>query len=143
VRRELAARLTADVVGPLEDWVKSLRASKEDVTHQLLEALWVHQSHNLVNQDLLSELLQSDDFHARAAAVRVLSYWADRVEQSVGLLKQRIHDDHPRVRLEAVRAATFFKAEAVQEMVLDVLDHEVDGYLDYTLDETLRALDSQ
>jgi putative membrane-bound dehydrogenase-like protein len=143
VRRELAARDTQDVLPSLENWVKNLRSANPIPTHLLLEALWVYQSHNVVNQGLLTELLQSDDFRARAAAVRVLSYWNDRLENPVALLQQRVNDDHSRVRLEAVRAATFFNAEDVQEMVLDALEYEMDEYLDYTLDETLRALDSQ
>ena len=143
VRRELAARKTSDVVEPLAAWVDELRSSDADSTHQLLEALWVYQTHNVVHEDLLSELLQCDNFRARAAAVRVLSYWHDRLEKPVAMLKQRINDEHPRVRLEAVRAASFFAAEEVQEAVLDALNHDLDDYLDYTLDETLRALDSQ
>jgi hypothetical protein len=143
VRRELAARDTSEVTKPLAAWVEELRTSDADTTHQLLEALWVYQTHNVINEGLLSELLQCDNFRARAAAVRVLSYWHDRLEKPVALLRQRINDEHPRVRLEAVRAASFFAADDVQEAVLDALNHDLDEYLDYTLDETLRALDSQ
>ena len=44
-----------------------------------MEALWVHQWHNRVNEKLLARMLKSTDPWARAAATRVLCYWRDRV----------------------------------------------------------------
>ena len=43
----------------------------------------------------------SPDFHARAAATRVLCYWRDQVKEPLELLRVQINDAHPRVRLEA------------------------------------------
>ena len=45
----------------------------------MMEALWVHQWHNRVNEKLLTRMLRSSDPWARAAATRVLCYWRDRV----------------------------------------------------------------
>ncbi len=56
------------------------------------------------------------------------------------MLADRINDSHPRVRLEAVRACSFLPTRQSLETVLDVLNHEMDTYLDYTLDETIRVL---
>jgi len=70
----------------------------------MMEALWVHQYQNVVNADLLKRMLKSPDFHARAAATRVLCYWRDRVPGALDLLKTLAADSYPRVRLEAVRA---------------------------------------
>ena len=87
--------------------------------------------------------MEAKDHRARAAATRVLCYWRDQVNEPVELLKARINDPHPRVRLEAVRACSFFPADLVQELALDVLNHDTDTYLEYTLDETMRFLDTQ
>ena len=46
---------------------------------------------------------------ARAAATRVLCYWRERVADPLALLKVQVNDPHPAVRLEAVRAASFFQ----------------------------------
>ena len=73
-----------------------------------MEALWVHQYHNVVDVDLLKRVLGSPDFHARAAATRVLCYWRDRVPEALDLLQEAGRRPDPRVRLEAVRAASFF-----------------------------------
>ena len=105
------------------------------------------QTHNSVDADLLKLVLNSDDYHARAAAVRVLCAWRDQIPNSLNLVRERINDDHPRVRLEAVRACSFYDSEtqiteAAMEVALEVLNQDVDRYLQYTLDETMRHLES-
>src|SRR5262249_10528622 len=105
-----------------------------------LEALWLHQSHNSVNAELLEKLLAAKDFRARAAATRVLCYWRDRVGNALELLKKQASDTHPRVRLEAVRAASFFTVPEAIEVALIAADKPLDRYLEYTRGETMRAL---
>ena len=78
---------------------------------------------------------------ARAAATRVLCYWRDRIPYALGLLKVQASDEHPRVRLEAARAASFFTTPQAAEVALEVLNHPMDKYLKYTLDETMNTLD--
>ena len=83
---------------------------------------------------------------ARAAATRVLCYWRDRVEEPLALLQKQVADEHPRVRLEAVRALSFFAgpdAVRAQEIANESLLQEQDEYLKYTLDETNRTLDKR
>jgi hypothetical protein len=111
-----------------------------------MEALWVHQWHNIVDEELLKRMLRSPDYHARAAATRVLCYWRDRVKDPLALLKAQVNDEHPRVRLEAVRACSFFKSSDAAEIALEVLEKEADPnkpdyYIKYCLDETMKALD--
>ena len=73
--------------------------------------------------------------------MRVLSFWLDQVDKPLDLLQPRVNDPHPRVRLEAVRALSFMQGEAAMELALEVLEHEMDDYLQYTLDETIRVLE--
>ncbi len=141
VRRELAERETQAVVAATKKWAAGLDAKDKDYEHNLLEALWVYQTQNVVEQDLLKKLLNTEDYRARAAAVRVLSFWLDRVDAPLELLKARIADPNSRVRLEALRALSFMDGEAASEAALEVLNHDMDEYLQYTLDETMRALE--
>jgi putative membrane-bound dehydrogenase-like protein len=143
VRRELAVRDSEQVIDAVRKWVAKLNSSDENYELYRLEALWLHQTHNIVDEALLANVLNSEDGHARAAATRVLCYWRDQVKDPVAHLKKRINDPHPRVRVEALRACSFFPAEEVQEAALDVLNFDMDTYLEYTLDETMRYLDSQ
>jgi len=141
VRRELAERSKDDVIRETKEWIAKLDTQAEDYERMLLEALWVHQAQNIIDSDLLKKLLDAKDHRVRAAAVRALSFWIDRVDAPLQLLKPRVNDSHPRVRLEAVRALSFSKGEKAIELALEVLEHEMDDYLQYTLDETMRALE--
>jgi len=140
-RRELAERQATDVAAATDKWVAALKPSDERYEHQMLEALWVYQTVNVVREELLGDLLVAKDHRVRAAATRALSYWLDQVRDPLALLKERVDDPHPRVRLEAVRALSNLHGDAAIETALAVLEHEVDAYLQYTLDETMRQLE--
>ena len=98
----------------------------------LLQALWLYQAIDEVNEDLLQRLLVAKDGRVRAAAVRVLRFWLDRVEGSLELLAAKASDDHPRVRLEALRALIHEGSARAAEAALTVLDHPMDRFLDYS-----------
>jgi HEAT repeat protein len=140
-RIELGGRDSKEVISAVDEWKTRLDSKDPDYEHQLMEALWVHQYHNVVDEALLKRVLRSPDFHARAAATRVLCYWRDRVQDPLALLKVQANDEHPRVRLEAVRACSFFMTPRAAEVALEVLNHPMDSYLKYTLDETMNTLD--
>jgi glucose/arabinose dehydrogenase len=145
-RRELRERPEADVLAALEKWAGGLSPSDPDYWRLRLEALWLHQSLDVINKDLLNELLACPEPKARAAATRVLCYWRDRVDDPLGLLRKQVNDDHPRVRLEAIRALSFFDGEAAaraQEIILESLAHPQDEYLEYTFNETNKTLDKR
>jgi putative heme-binding domain-containing protein len=86
-------------------------------------------------------MLGSKEFRARAAATRVLCYWRDRVPDALDLLKKLAADPQPRVRLEAVRAASFFTVPEAIEVPLISAELPTDIYLDYTRGETMKVLD--
>ncbi len=141
VKTELGARDTDQVLAALKSWIATLNQNDIDYEHHLLEALWTHQFHDVVNTELLDRLLAAHDFRARAAATRVLCYWRDRVPDALARLKKLAADPYPRVRLEAVRAASFFTDPEALEVPLITAEYPSDYYLDYTRGETLRALD--
>jgi len=140
-RIELGGRPTKEVLAAVETWVGQLDQKDPNYQHELMEALWMYQYHNVVNEPLLKRMLRSPDFHARAAATRVLCYWRDRVSDPLALLKVQMADEHPRVRLEAVRACSFFATPQAAEVALEALNKPTDEYLKYTLDETMNTLD--
>ena len=139
-RIELGARDTKEVLAAVDAWTGKLDAKAPGYEHQMMEALWVYQWHNRVNEKLLTRMLKSSDPWARAAATRVLCYWRDRVTNPLALLKVLATDAHPGVRLEAVRAASFFKTPEAAEVALASLEHPQDRFLKYTLDQTMNTL---
>ena len=120
VRVELGSRNSDEVVAAAKKWIADLDAQAADYEHHLLEALWLHQSHNVIDESLLKRMLKSPDFRARAAATRVLCYWRDRVSDPLGLLAAQAADSAPRVRLEAVRACSFFQEARAAEVALSI-----------------------
>jgi glucose/arabinose dehydrogenase len=137
---ELSARDTKDVLPALQSWMDRLDPKNEQYEHHMMEALWVHQWHNRVNEKLLARMLRSSDPWARAAATRVLCYWRDRVADPLSLLKVQANDPHPAVRLEAIRAASFFQTSKAAEVALESLNHPQDRFLEYTLDQAMNTL---
>jgi putative heme-binding domain-containing protein len=106
--------------------------------------LWLFQSHNVVNGDLLKQVLRSPDFQARAAATRVLVAWRDRVPEVLDLLQVQVNDEHPRVRLMAIWGLSYFHGEdaaRAAEIVVEALIHPDDPYIQHALSETNKTLD--
>jgi putative heme-binding domain-containing protein len=140
-KRVLKERGQAEVIPALQTWVEGLATDSVAYEHHALEALWVYQGFDVVEPKLLNTLLNAKDYHARAAAVRVLSYWHDRVPDAIEKLAARANDDEPRVRMEAVRAlAATGKPEAVAP-AFAALDKPVDRTMDYALWLTARDLE--
>jgi glucose/arabinose dehydrogenase len=140
-RIELGGRPRQQVLAAVDQWMAHLDPKDSDYQHNLIEALWAYQYQNVVNEPLLKQLLRSPDFHARTAATRVLCYWRDRVSNPLDLLRVQAGDESPRVRLESVRACSFFQTAQAAEVALEVLNKPMDEYLKYTLDETMNTLD--
>jgi azurin len=138
---ELGKYDSKKVIAALNKWVAGLDKKDPAYEHHLMEALWVQQWHNSVDVDFLKRMLRSPEPHARAAAGRVLCYWRDRVPDALAMFRTMADDENPRVRLEAVRAASFFQTSEAVDVTLTILKHPTDYYLDYTLHETLRQLE--
>src|SRR5581483_11180102 len=168
VRAELRERKKEDVLPAVMQWVMSLKEDDPEHEHLLLEALWVQQNHNGVDKGLLLRLLRAKDYHARAAATRVLRHLYSpsrlrgeggvRGDEVLKLLEDQANDVHPRVRLEAVVACSVFKdtlspsgsgqgegpgdaGSKAADIALQALKHPMDYYLDYALKETMTTLE--
>jgi putative heme-binding domain-containing protein len=136
-KRALAERDPKEVAAALETWVKALDAKD---AHALLEALWTYQTIDHVEPSLLARVLRSDEPRARAAATRVLGYWHDRVPDATRLLAVQAADPSPRVRLEAVLAASRIPSAQALEAALVALDQPADRLVDFALRKTAVVL---
>jgi putative heme-binding domain-containing protein len=139
-KRVLKERGAKRVVPALAQWVKHLDPKAPAYEHHLLEALWTYQSLDVVEPKLLAAVLEARDHHARAAATRVIGYWHDRLAHPLEPLAARVADDHPQVRLEAVRALAQLRSARAAEVAMQALDRPVDKFLDYGIWLTAREL---
>jgi azurin/glucose/arabinose dehydrogenase len=74
-RVEISERDTDEVIAATQEWVKQFDPAKKEDGIPLLEALWVHQQHNVKNNDLLAKVLSSADKHAAQGAATVKHFW--------------------------------------------------------------------
>lgn len=143
---ELAKHDAKEVAAAAKKWAASLDKSDKEYEHHRLEALWTHQWVDVVDADLLKEVLSSPEPRARAAATRVLCYWKDQVPDALALLKTAVNDADMRVRMQAVRALSFYqptdKAQQALEIAYDVLKQPTDYYIDHVFSETRKGLQS-
>jgi mono/diheme cytochrome c family protein len=110
-RRRLQ-RAPADLVLPeATAWFAGVPETDPLRGRLLLELLWLHRAHGVVDQRLLERAASFDDPRVRAGAVRVVRHWLDEGAIATGavleLLFGAARDDDMRVRLEAVVASGF------------------------------------
>ncbi|TWU30394.1 PVC-type heme-binding CxxCH protein [Bythopirellula polymerisocia] len=140
-RRELRDRTKADVTAAVNQWVSQLDPQDPEYDRLQCEALWVLQGHHAVDERLLRSVLAAKSYQARAAATHLVADEREFLPDAFSLLENQVHDEHPRVRLEAVRGLSFFPTTESVEAVLAVLEQPQDSYLKYTLQQSIGALE--
>lgn len=116
-RRELRGRKASEVTNAVKTWVGKLNANDKNYERYLVEALWVNWGISHVDESLLLKLVDAKSYKARSAAIRYVRYNGDKINNSLFLLKNALKDQHGRVRLEAMVAASWLpKAEALEMM---------------------------
>ncbi|MFT5885882.1 MAG: mono/diheme cytochrome c family protein/glucose/arabinose dehydrogenase [Arcticibacterium sp.] len=136
-RRELRARDKAEVKQALTSWITALDKNDTNYEHQLLEGLWVSWGLDDVNGDLLNAALKAKDYKVRAAAVKVLRYVGHQIDNQKELLKIAAADDHGRVRLEALVAATWLDDASAKEVLNIAGEHPLDDWMKPTYEAAL------
>ena len=130
-RNELRSRSADDVLKALNRWISDLDSSDDRYRHHQVEALWLYRNIGATNFDLLRELLQCEQYHARAAAVRVLRSWHEELTDAIQLLSAAASDESQFVRLEAAIAASWFGSAEALEVLMQVADKPMGDHLRY------------
>ena len=140
-KQALKHRDELEVVAKLESWLNQLNTNDPQYEHHRLEALWTYQTVSSERSSKLArELMKSPDHRVRAAAVRVLYHWPTSTN-ALDTLKIAVHDEHPRVRREAVTALSRVASPEAANAALQALNHPMDQYLDFALWRTCRILE--
>jgi len=119
-RREFRSHPASEVLPAVKEWVAALDKNDANYEHHVLEALWTTWGMNEADETLLRQLLTAKDFHARAAAVRVLRYNHHRIADHAALLEKAAADEHGRVRLEAIVAASWIHDTAAAKKIVAI-----------------------
>lgn len=149
--REQARRLLsehADVDAVVQSLHKALGEWGGKEALALAEAAGVLEALGRVDGDFLTTLAASPEPHVRAIAARIIARSPSPIPDAAERLTKLAADPHPRVRLEAVIACAnqaptaetplteFFK------IALTALDAGEDRFIDYSLGQTVFALES-
>ena len=141
-RRELRSHPAAEVLPAVKAWVAKLDPRDPAYEHHLCEALWATWAQNQPDDELIQRLLQAKQFEARAAAADVVRHAFRQLPNHVALLTQAVRDEHPRVRLTAVVAATWLDNADGAKIALEAFRKPVDRWvgpvLHYALTYTLK-----
>ncbi len=135
-RRELRTRDERKVLAAINAWISDPEASAQ----RLCEALWIQESFRQLDPALVERIMQHPDFHARSAAVHSVANEIERYPAAFELFQRAVADEHPRVRLEALRGLSFVQTAEAAEVALRVTRMPMDYWLEYTLEHTLKAL---
>ena len=139
-RLELSGRPEGEVVPAVRAWLASRDTAASAYEHDRLEALWTLRHFDQVDLPLLEAVLASKDPRARAAGMRVLAAVVDRVPTAIDFVRTAAMDDSPRVRLEALRTATYLRRPEAVEALAIVNEFPSDGQMDYVKNEAARVL---
>ncbi len=77
--------------------------------HFLYELTGVYAAHEAVRPALIQRVLDSSEPRLRAFGTHMIGLWADRLPDPLALLRRMVGDDFPRVRMEAVVAASYVR----------------------------------
>lgn len=147
-RRELRGRPAAEVLPAVRAWADKLDRNDPAYEHHLAEAVWATWAQNRPDVGLIRRLLEAKQHQARAAAVSVVRFAYDKIPDAGLLLLQAARDPHPRVRLEAIVAASWADNPEGARIVFEAMKLPLDTWmgpvtrqiLEHTLKDDVEAL---
>jgi mono/diheme cytochrome c family protein len=149
-RRELRGRPAAQVIPAVKAWAAKLDRADPNYEHHLCEAMWATWAQNKPDAELIKQVLSAKQHQARAAAVSVVRFAHDKISNATELLQLASRDPHPRVRLEAIVAASWLDNVEGVGVVFEALKHPLDTWmgpvtkqiLEHTLKEEVQIVRS-
>jgi putative heme-binding domain-containing protein len=142
-RLELSARPEAEVVPAVRAWLAKLDRAAPEYEHHRLEAVWMLRHFDAIDLPLLEAVLTARDPRSRTAGMRLLSTIHTRVPNALDLVRRAAADESPRVRLEALRTATFLRVPEAVEALAIAEEFPSDRFMAYVKQESLRVLDPE
>ncbi len=131
--RELRGRNEGEVLKAAQRFAEQNAGDERLV----LEALWATWGHQKPDLKLLEQCLAAKDHRVRSAAVRVVRHCLHILEQPESYLQRAATDQHPRVRLEALAAATWLGGDAAADIVLTVASQKTDRWIRNALNHAM------
>ncbi len=134
--RELRGRDKREVLRAAERFAANNPANERLV----LEALWATWGQQDPSVDLLNKCLAAKDHRVRAAAVRIVRHCLHILDNPESYIQKAATDDHTRVRLEALAAASWLGGPDAAKTLLTVASQKTDRWIRNALNSSMLLL---
>jgi len=134
--RELRGRNKAEVIAAAHKFAEV----NSDDERLLLESLWATWGQQEPSLKLLDLCLAAKDHRVRAAAVRVVRHSLHLFDDPASYLMKAAVDEHPRVRLEALAAASWLGGDKGADVLLTVASQRTDAWIRNALNSAVLLL---
>ncbi|MFK7817172.1 MAG: PVC-type heme-binding CxxCH protein, partial [Planctomycetaceae bacterium] len=134
--RELRGRDKSEVVAAAHEFADA-NAKDERL---VLEALWATWGQQAPSVDLINRCMSATDHRVRAATVRIVRHCFHILDDPESYLMKAATDSHPRVRLEALSAASWLGGEAGGKILLTVASQKTDKWIRNALNASMWTL---
>jgi len=128
-RRELREHPANKVIPAVKKWAAALDQKDPNYERYLCEALWATWAQNQVDRDLLQQCFSARSHQARAAAAQVLRHAWRKFPDSAAMFLRAANDPHPRVRLEAIVAASWLDNPTGARIALEAVKQPFDRWM--------------
>ncbi|QDT12620.1 PVC-type heme-binding CxxCH protein [Planctomycetes bacterium K23_9] len=134
--RELRGRDKTEVLAAAHRFADA----NADNERLILEALWATWGQQAPSVDLINRCMASKDHRVRAAAVRVIRHSLHILDHPETYLMKAATDEHPRVRLESLSAASWLGGDAAAKVLLTVATQKTDKWIRNGLNSSMLLL---
>lgn len=134
--RELRGRDKDEVLA----YATEFAAENKNNERLVLEALWTTWGQQQPSEALLQACLSAKDHRVRSAAVRVVRHSLHLLDDPKQYLLPAAKDQHPRVRLEALSAASWLGGNDGAEIMLTVASQPTDRWIRNSLNAAMLSL---
>ncbi|MEM7313390.1 MAG: PVC-type heme-binding CxxCH protein, partial [Planctomycetota bacterium] len=135
-QRELRGRDKAEVLAAAHKYADQNAADERLV----LESLWATWGQQEPSVDLLNRCMKAKDHRVRSAAIRVVRHCLHILDHPETFLMEAAKDEHPRVRLEALAAASWLGGKPGAEVLLAVASEKTDKWIRNGLNSAMWTL---
>ncbi|MFO1066025.1 MAG: PVC-type heme-binding CxxCH protein [Pirellulales bacterium] len=132
-RLELSGRDSKQVAKDVGAWAAKLNPAVAADAQAALECLWVFEEHRIPNEALLVKAFHASEPRVRAAAIRTLGHWGEKVPGWEPLLIAAARDESALVRAEAVKSAVEFTGPATAVVFFEAAARPLDAELQIVL----------
>lgn len=134
--RELRGRDKSDVIAAAHKFADQ----NTDDERLVLEALWATWGQQAPSLELINRCLTAKDHRVRAAAVRVVRHSLHLLDHPETFLLTAATDEHLRVKLESLSAASWLGGKPGAEVLLTVASQKTDKWIRNALNSAMLLL---